>query len=85
MAAENLVVPLKDGTLVRIVKSGYHRAKSPDALDRSDRRARAFTAFLSSGSRGVFISRCLKNSSRCWTKRESRHHRDDACTRKSPP
>ena len=76
MATENVIEPLKAGTFVKILNSGYSRARIAEYLGQLGPKGAPFTVFLSRGSPGACTSRSLKSSSRYWTMRESRQVRD---------
>jgi hypothetical protein len=56
MATENVVDPMKDGTVVRIRNSGYHRAKIAEFLGPlGPKGARVYRVLVQSKPRRVYI------------------------------
>ena len=64
MTTENVVEPLKDGTVVKILNSGYPRAKIAEFRGPLGPKGES-TGFWSRKSRGASISKSSKANSRC--------------------
>jgi len=56
MATQDLIEPLKDGTFVKILNSGYHRARIAECLGPLDPKgARIYRVLVQSKPRRVYI------------------------------